>query len=87
MTQRSPFCYFKKSPEIVQLAVMLYVRFPLSLRNVEDLLHERGVDVSYESVRYCGGIGLALNLQARSKSEEQGVCSQATVSGTWMKSL
>ena len=32
---------------------MLYVRFPLSLRNVEDLLHERGVDVSYESVRYC----------------------------------
>jgi putative transposase len=31
---------------------MLYVRFPLSLRNVEDLLHERGVDVSYEFVRY-----------------------------------
>ena len=31
---------------------MLYVRFPLSLRNVEDLLHELGVDVSYESVRY-----------------------------------
>ena len=32
------FRYFKTSPEIVQLAVMLYVRFPLSLRNVEDLL-------------------------------------------------
>jgi putative transposase len=31
--------------------VMLYVRFPLSLRNVEDLLHERGIDVSHESVR------------------------------------
>jgi len=31
---------------------MLYVRFPLSLRNVEDLLHERGIDVSHESVRY-----------------------------------
>jgi putative transposase len=31
---------------------MLYVRFPLSLRNVEDPLHERGVDVSDESVRY-----------------------------------
>ena len=44
--------YFKTSPEIIQLAVMLYVRFRLSLRNVEDLLHERGVDVSYESVRY-----------------------------------
>ena len=47
-----PSRYFKTSPEIIQLAVMLYVRFPLSLRNVEDLLHERGVDVSYESVRY-----------------------------------
>ena len=46
------FRYFKTSPEIIQLAVMLYVRFPLSLRNVEDLLHERGVDISCESVRY-----------------------------------
>ena len=46
------FRYFKTSPEIIQLAVMQYVRFPLSLRNVENLLHERGVDVSYESVRY-----------------------------------
>ena len=48
---RSPFRYFKTSPEIIQLAVMLYVRFPLSLRNVEDLLHERGIDVCHESVR------------------------------------
>ena len=47
------FRYFKTSPEIIQFAVMLYVRFPLSLRKVEDLLHERSVDVSYESVRYC----------------------------------
>ena len=30
---------------------MMYVRFPLSLRNVEDLLHERGIDVCHESVR------------------------------------
>ena len=52
MTKLSPFKYFKTSPEIIRLAVMLYVRFPLSLRNVEDLLHERGVDVSHETVRY-----------------------------------
>ena len=52
MTRRSPFRYFKTSPEIIRLAVMMYVRFPLSLRNVEDLLHERGVDVSHEAVRY-----------------------------------
>ena len=37
---------------MIRLAVMLYVRFPLSLRNVEDLLHERGIDVSHETIRY-----------------------------------
>ena len=52
MSNLVSFRYFKTSPAIIQLAVMLYVRFPLSLRSVEDLLHERGVDVSYESVRY-----------------------------------
>jgi hypothetical protein len=52
MTKRSPFRYFKTSPEIIRLAVMLYVRFPLSLRNVEDLLHERGIDISHETVRF-----------------------------------
>jgi putative transposase len=51
MTKRSPFKYFKTSPEIIRLAVMLNMRFPLSLRNVEDLLHERGIDVSHETIR------------------------------------
>jgi putative transposase len=48
----NPFRYFKTSPEIIRLAVMMYVRFPLSLRQVEDLLHERGIDVSHEAVRF-----------------------------------
>ena len=52
MIQRSPFRYFKTSPAINRLAVMLYIRFPLSLRNVEDLLHERGIEISHETVRY-----------------------------------
>ena len=52
MTKRSPFRYFKTSPEIIRLAVMLYVRFPLSLRNIEDLLDERGIEISHETVRY-----------------------------------
>ena len=47
MTKRNPFRYFKTSLEIIRLAVMMYVRFPLSLRNVEDLLHERGIDISH----------------------------------------
>lgn len=52
MTKPSAFKWFKTSPEIIRLAVMMYVRFPLSLRNVEDLLHERGVEVSHETVRF-----------------------------------
>jgi putative transposase len=52
MPKPSPFRYFKTSPEIIRLAVMLYVRFPLSLRNVEDLLHERGIEISHETVRF-----------------------------------
>ncbi|WP_347309968.1 IS6 family transposase [Defluviimonas sp. SAOS-178_SWC] len=52
MTQDTPLKYFRTSPEIIRLAVMMYVRFPLSLRNVEDLLHERGIDISHESVRF-----------------------------------
>lgn len=52
MTKRSPFKYFKTSPEIIRLAVMMYLRFPLSLRNVEDLLHERGIDICHETIRF-----------------------------------
>lgn len=52
MTKHSPFRYFKTSPEIIRLAVMMYVRYPLSLRNVEDLLHERGIEISHETVRF-----------------------------------
>ena len=52
MTQRSPFGYFKTSPEIIRLVVMMYIRFPLLLRNVEDLLHERGIVICHETVRF-----------------------------------
>jgi putative transposase len=52
MTKLNPFRYFKTSPEVIRLAVMMYVRFPLSLRNVEDLLHERGIEISHETVRH-----------------------------------
>jgi putative transposase len=48
----NPFRYFNSSPEVIRLVVMMYVRFPLSLRNVEDLLAERGVDISHETVRF-----------------------------------
>src|SRR4028119_2310251 len=52
MTQRSPFRYFRTSPEIIRLAVMMYVRFPLSLRHVEELRPERGTAGRHETVRF-----------------------------------
>jgi hypothetical protein len=52
----SPFRYFNSSPEVIRLVVMMYVRFPLSLRNVEDLLFERGIDLCHETCG-CGGTG------------------------------
>ena len=42
---------YRFPPEIIQQAIWLYLRFTLSLRDVEDLLAERGVAVSYETVR------------------------------------
>ena len=47
----SPFRRFNSSPEVIRLVVMLYVKYPLSLRNVEDLLFERGIDICHETVR------------------------------------
>ena len=46
-----PFRWFDSSPEVIRLMVMMYVRCPLSLRNVEDLLFERGIDICHETVR------------------------------------
>ena len=47
----NPFRWFDSSPEVIRLVVLMYVKFPLSLRNVEDLLAERGIDVCHETVR------------------------------------
>jgi putative transposase len=47
-----PFRYFNSSPEVIRLVVMIYVKYPLSLRNVEDLLAERDVDICRETVRF-----------------------------------
>ena len=46
-----PIRWCDSSPEVIRLVVMMYVRYPLSLRNVEDLLVERGIDICHETVR------------------------------------
>ena len=48
---KNPFRYFDSSPEVIRLVVMMYVRYRLSLRNVEDLLSDRGIDICHETVR------------------------------------
>jgi putative transposase len=48
----SPFRCFNSSPEVIRLVVMMYIRYPLSLRNVEDLLFERGIDLCHETIRF-----------------------------------
>lgn len=47
---KNPFRYFHSSPKVIRMVVMLYVRYPLSLRNVEDLLFERAIDIWHETV-------------------------------------
>ncbi len=48
----NPLRYFNASPEIIRLVVMMHVCFPLSLRNVEDLWFERGIDICHVTVRF-----------------------------------
>jgi len=57
MIKNNPYKYFKTSSEIIKLALMYYIRFPLSLRQVEDILHERpyramGNDICHETIRF-----------------------------------
>jgi putative transposase len=49
---QNPFRYFNSSPEVIRLVVMMYIRYPLSLRQVEDILFERGIDICHETVRF-----------------------------------
>ena len=52
LRMKSPFRYFKTLPEIICLAGMIYARFPLSLRPVENLLHRRRIEVSHETIPF-----------------------------------
>jgi transposase-like protein len=49
--QKTTYARYRFPPVIIQQAVWLYFRFALSYRDVEDMLAERGIDVSYETVR------------------------------------
>ena len=48
-----PFSLFQQLEEVIRLVVMMYIKYPLSLRNIEDLLTERGTDHCHKTVRFC----------------------------------
>ncbi len=55
---RNPLRYFNSSREVIRLAMMMYIRYPLSLRQVEDLLFEPGIDICHGTVRcWCNRFG------------------------------
>ena len=63
---------------------MYYIRYPLSFRQVEDILHERGVDICHKQF----GFGLnVLGQSLREKAVRIGQGTTRTGNGTWMKSL
>jgi putative transposase len=67
---------YRFPPEIIAHAVWLYHRFCLSFRDVEELLAERGVTVSYEAVRqWCLRFGQAFAKRLR--------CRQGRLGDTW----
>ena len=53
MTRHRPLRYFRMSTEMVGLTVRIFIRFPLSLRNEEQLLDQGALEVSHETVRFC----------------------------------
>jgi len=68
MTKRDPVRCFHSSTEIIRVTVMLCVQFPLSLRNVEDLLYEREIDISHETVHFwCNRFGPMFASEIRRK--------------------
>ena len=83
---RNPFRCFNSSPEVIRLTVLMYIRYPLSLRQVEDLLFERGIDICHETVRFWWN-RFGPMLRPRSESDVLGVDAFRTGVGTWTKSL
>lgn len=64
--QQISFKRYRFPPDMIWCAVWLYYRFTMSLRDVEDLLAERSIDVSYENVRFWAnklGLAIAANIR------------------------
>ena len=81
---QNPFRYFRSPPEIICLTVMLYIRNPLSVRQVEDLLFERGIDIRHETVRFWSNrFGPMFAAEIRKRRVHHGCI--RTGAGTWTR--
>jgi len=68
----NPFRYFNGSPAVIRLTVMLYIRYPLSHRQVEDLLFELGIDICHETMRFWwNGFGPMFAAEIRNKITDE----------------
>ena len=77
---RSPYRGYRFPPEIIAHAVWLYFRFHLSFRDLQDLLAERGVVVSHETIRqWCTKFGAAFAADYVDDEEE------LATSGIWTR--
>ena len=66
-------------PDIIRLSIWLYYRFTLSLRDVEELLAERGIDASYETVRcWANKFGPAIAANIRRRAATAGIARTAS---------
>jgi uncharacterized membrane protein len=72
MTDNISNKYFKTSPGLIKLAVMYYVRYPLSYRQVEDILSERGIDIATKPSVF-GWIDLVGHLPIKSERNEDAI--------------
>ena len=86
---QNPFRYFKMSPEPIRLSVMMYIRFPLSFRQVEYLLTERGIDICHETVRlWSNRFGPLVSAEIRKRRVQQHrhySCWRSNLDGVFVK--
>ena len=74
---RNLFRYFNSSPEVIRLTVMVFIRYPLSLRQVEDILFERGINICHETVRFwCNRFGPMFPAAIRKRSFDRHIYSK-----------
>ena len=81
---RNPFRYFNSSPEVIRLVVMMYIRYPLSLRQVEDILFERATTSATRRFGI-GGTGSVRCLRPRSGSDAFIIGRFRNGAGTWTR--